>query len=272
MTTRRTAHPRWSSTRRVGAPVTIRLISSNERLPAVKRNHGLAVATGELVLFMNDDVWLRPRPRSRRTPRPTRPTTVRSRCSVTSSSPSQMSPTPFVQWYRPFAYDRIADRGMERGALPVLLVDEPLAPAPGDARSPAGLPRGLGQHRPRGRRARVSDGAGPVTPSSTSRMRGASTSTPRPRQCVPPAVYSVGRGLRDLKVLIPEPELLERYGVFSFANSPRAVARGSRPQAALQPFHGPDPATPARAAAIGTTGWRVVLLEDAPAPHRSGLS
>ena len=38
--------------------------------------------------------------------------------------------------------------------------------------------------------------------------------------------HSVGRGLRDLEVLIPEPGLLERYGLFRWSNSPRAVARG----------------------------------------------
>src|SRR5256885_6127813 len=36
----------------------------------------------------------------------------------------------------------------------------------------------------------------------------------------------IGRGLRDLETLVPEPGLLERYGVFSWRNSPRAVVRG----------------------------------------------
>ena len=34
----------------------------------------------------------------------------------------------------------------------------------------------------------------------------------------------IGRGLRDLEALIPDPGLLERYGVFSWDNSPRSVA------------------------------------------------
>jgi hypothetical protein len=37
---------------------------------------------------------------------------------------------------------------------------------------------------------------------------------------------SIGRGLRDLEVLIPDPALQERYGVFSWRNRPRAVVRG----------------------------------------------
>ena len=37
---------------------------------------------------------------------------------------------------------------------------------------------------------------------------------------------AVGRGLRDLEVLIPEPGLTERYGLFRWSNSRRSVARG----------------------------------------------
>jgi GT2 family glycosyltransferase len=37
---------------------------------------------------------------------------------------------------------------------------------------------------------------------------------------------SIGRGLRDLEVLIPEPGLLGRYGVFSWGNGVRGVLRG----------------------------------------------
>ena len=39
-------------------------------------------------------------------------------------------------------------------------------------------------------------------------------------------MQSIGRGLRDLEVLIPDAALLERYGVFRWSNSPRAVAHG----------------------------------------------
>jgi hypothetical protein len=36
---------------------------------------------------------------------------------------------------------------------------------------------------------------------------------------------SVGRGLRDLEALIPESDLLERYGLFSTTSSPRSMVR-----------------------------------------------
>ncbi|HET9728593.1 MAG TPA: hypothetical protein VFR41_04185, partial [Acidimicrobiia bacterium] len=37
---------------------------------------------------------------------------------------------------------------------------------------------------------------------------------------------SIGRGLRDLEVLIPDPQLLERYGVLTAKSSPRSMLRG----------------------------------------------
>ena len=37
--------------------VSVRLLNSTERLPAVKRNQALRAARGDLVIFINDDVW-----------------------------------------------------------------------------------------------------------------------------------------------------------------------------------------------------------------------
>jgi hypothetical protein len=37
----------------------------------------------------------------------------------------------------------------------------------------------------------------------------------------------IGRGIRDLEALVPDPGLLERYGVFDVRSSPRAVLRGA---------------------------------------------
>ena len=42
------------------SPVRVRLLSSDERLPAVKRNQALRAARGDLVIFLNDDVWVDP--------------------------------------------------------------------------------------------------------------------------------------------------------------------------------------------------------------------
>jgi hypothetical protein len=50
---------------------------------------------------------------------------------------------------------------------------------------------------------------------------------------------SIGLGLRDLERLIPDPKLLERYGVFSWRNSPRAIARGLARQALVNDVTGP---------------------------------
>ncbi len=206
------------------APVSIRLISSTERLPAVKRNLGLAAATGALVLFMNDDVWLR---RDALSAHAATHAAHDGPIAVVGhvEQSVQMSPTPFVQWYRPFAYDEIADR--PGGRVPYryfwsmnlslprnVMTDRQLVfhedwanighedVELGFRWSKAGYPivyqpDAWGEHYH------------PHDLASACRLQ-----------------YSVGRGLRDLEVLVPEPDLLEHYGVFSFANSPRAVARG----------------------------------------------
>jgi glycosyltransferase involved in cell wall biosynthesis len=211
---------------RVAAQVapTVRLVASDQRLPAVKRNHGLALADGELVLFMNDDVWLRPDA-----------LTVHAATHIAHDGPMavlghvdqsvRMPPSAFIEWYRPFAYDRIA--GSRGGAVPYhyfwsinlslprqVMLDRQLVfhedwanighedVELGYRWSRAGYPivyqpDAWGEHYH------------PHDLDSACRLQ-----------------YSVGRGLRDLRVLIPEPDLLERYGAFSFANSRRAVARG----------------------------------------------
>ena len=206
------------------APVAIRLISGTERLPAVKRNLGLASANGDLVLFMNDDVWLR------RDALAVHAATHADRKGPVAvvghvEQSGQMPPTAFVEWYRPFPYDEIADRPGARVpyryfwsmnlSLPrQVMIDHQLVfhedwanighedVELGFRWSQAGYPivyqpDAWGEHYH------------PHDLASACRLQ-----------------YSVGRGLRDLQVLVPEPDLLEHYGVFSFANSPRAVARG----------------------------------------------
>jgi len=42
---------------------------------------------------------------------------------------------------------------------------------------------------------------------------------------------TLGRGMRDVEVLCPDPGLLERYGIFSLHNRPKIVARGLARQA-----------------------------------------
>ena len=200
----------------------VRLISSDERLPAVKRNQGLAEAEGDLVLFLNDDVWLRPGA-----------LVAHARVHATHEGPvavlghveqsAQMQSSPFVDWYRPFAYDEIAGR---RGPLPYryfwsmnislprkvmlsrqLVFHEDWANIGhedvelGYRWTRAGYPivyepEAAGEHYH------------PHDLDSACRLQ-----------------YAVGRGLRDLAVLVPEPDLLERYGILTFSNSRRSIAR-----------------------------------------------
>jgi hypothetical protein len=180
----------------------------------------------ELVLFMNDDVW-------------TEPTFLREHAAThqqhapdpvavlgyVRQSP-EMPPTPFNQFYQPFAYAEIADRADQSVTwLHFWSMNLSLPKAVAVARNlrfhedwaeigsedvelgyrwteRAGLPA---IYNPRAR----GDHFHPHTLASAGRVQA-----------------SIGRGLRDLQVLIPDPGLLERYGVFSWKNSPRAIARG----------------------------------------------
>jgi glycosyltransferase involved in cell wall biosynthesis len=206
------------------AAMAVRLLSSDERLPAVKRNHGLTEATGDLVLFMNDDVWFRPGALAAHADTHAahdRPVAVVGHVEQSD----QMPPTPFIQWYRPFDYDGLAGAGgstlsyryfwsMNLSLPRRTLLDRQLLfhedwdnighedVELGYRWCRAGYPlvyqpEAWGEH------------FHPHDLDSACRLQ-----------------YSVGRGLRDLRVLIPEPDLLERYGAFSLTNSPRAVARG----------------------------------------------
>lgn len=209
------------------ADVPVRLVWRNERLPAVKRNQALRLAEGELALFMNDDLWVRPdflreHARTHADRADDGPIAV---LGHVEQSP-QMPATPFIRWYRPFAYDEIADRADERVgwkhfwsmnlSLPRGVMLERNLLFHEDWReighedvelgyrwTRAGLPviynpRAWGEHYH------------PHDLESACRLQA-----------------SIGRGLRDLESLIPEPRLLERYGVFSWRNSPRSIVRGA---------------------------------------------
>jgi glycosyltransferase involved in cell wall biosynthesis len=203
---------------------TIRLVTSDERLPAIKRNQGLAQAEGDLVLFMNDDVWFRPDALAAHVATHQAhegPVAVLGHVDQSS----QMPATAFIEWYRPFAYDGIAGLGghsvpyryfwsMNLSLPRQVMVDRQLVFHEDWANighedielgfrwTGAGYPvvyqpEAWGEH------------FHPHDLESACRLQ-----------------YSVGRGLRDLRVLIPEPDLLERYGAFSPTGSRRAVARG----------------------------------------------
>ena len=200
------------------ADVPVRLLSNGERLPAVKRNQALRAAVGDLVLFMNDDVWVRPDfLLAHVAAHAAHPDPVAVVGRVDQSD--QMPWTAFTEWYQPFAYHEIEDRaGKEVSyrhhwsmnlSLPRqvmldrnLVFHEDWAEIGHEdvelgyrwARAGLGIiyePRAWGEHYH------------PHDLASACRLQA-----------------SIGRGLRDLEVLIPERDLLERYGVLTASASP----------------------------------------------------
>lgn len=205
------------------AVVPVRLLSSDERLPAVKRNLALRAATGDLAIFLNDDVWVRPdfvRTHVAAHARHLDPVAV---VGLVEQS-VRMPPDPFTDWYRPFAYAEIADRAgqevsyrhhwsMNLSVPRQVMLDRNLVfhedwaeighedVELGYRWSRAGYriiyePRAWGEH------------FHPHDLASACRLQ-----------------ESIGRGLRDLEVLIPEADLLERYGVLTRSASPARKVR-----------------------------------------------
>lgn len=203
--------------------VDIRLLSSQERLPAVKRNQGLAEAKGELVLFLNDDVWVGPgflAAHAASHAANAEPVAVLGLVEQSAAMPQD----PFIEWYQPFAYHELAGRehqdveyryswSMNLSFPREVMLERNLVfhedwahighedVELGYRWANAGYrlvynPDAHGEHYH------------PHDLDSSCRLQ-----------------ESVGRGLRDLEVLIPEPDLLERYGVFSWRSSPRNVVR-----------------------------------------------
>lgn len=203
----------------------IRLLRSPERLPAIKRNQGLAMATGEYALFLNDDLWVEPdflREHARtHAMYAGEPVAV---VGYVEQSP-EMPYSPFLEAYLPFAYYEMkdwADQPVSYRYFWSMNLSLPRQEM---------LARGLVFHEDwaeighedvelgyrwtkAGRRVIYNprargDHYHPHTLDSACRLQ-----------------ESIGRGLRDLERLIPEPDLLERYGVFTWQNSPRALVRG----------------------------------------------
>ena len=212
--------------RRVAAEpgCAIRLLADAPRLPAVKRNLGLRAATGELVLFLNDDVWARPEfiaEHARSHAASSEPIAV---VGHVEQSP-RMPRTPFITSYQPFAYSEIQHRG--DAPVPWRYFWSMNVSLPRDEMIGRNLvfhedwseigheDVELGYRWSRAGRAIVYNPRAwvehyhPHTVASAARLQ-----------------ESIGRGLRDLEMLVPEPDLLERYGIFSWRSSPRAVVRG----------------------------------------------
>lgn len=213
--------------RRVAASseVSIILLEIPERLPAVKRNRGLQRASGDYVLFMNDDVWFERnvlQEHARAHARAARPIAVLGHID---QSP-QMDQTPFVQFFEPFAYHEIEHRSGETVqyqycwsmhlSLPRPVMIERNLVFHEDWRHIGQEDVELGwrwteagydiEYHPSAR----SEHFHPHSLTSACRVQ-----------------ESIGRGLRDFESLVDDPSILERYGIFSWRNSPRAIVRGS---------------------------------------------
>lgn len=204
---------------------SVRLLHRPERLPAVKRNIGLREASGDLIVYLNDDVWVVPEflaehARSHRE-HGGEPVAVLGHIE---QSP-EMAPSPFSEWFVPFDYKSVA-RDARKGlswiyfwtmniSLPRremlernLVFHEDWAEIGeedvelGYRWTKAGYrivynPRAFGFHYH------------PHTLASATRL-----------------LESIGRGVRDLEALVPDPIVHERWGIFSWRNRPRMVLRG----------------------------------------------
>jgi glycosyltransferase involved in cell wall biosynthesis len=204
--------------------VDIHVQYSDERLPAVKRNQGLLAARGELVIFMNDDVWVRPdfvRRHVQAHRDAGRAVAVLGHCE---QSP-RMEHTPFLDWYPPFAYHLLDDQAgqpltyrfswsMNLSFPRQVMLDENVLFHEdwavigsedielGRRWTQAGHdllyePDAWGEHYH------------PHDMDSASRLQ-----------------ESIGRGLRDLEHLVQDPTMLNSYGIVRWENNPKGVVRG----------------------------------------------
>lgn len=213
-----------AESREAGGP-EVRLLSSAERLPAVKRNRGLYLAGGDLVLFVNDDVWFAPDAlyqHAQTHKAHDGPVAVLGSCVQSPAMPR----TPFVEFYEPFAYkemEKYVDRpvpyryfwSMNLSLPRAVMLERNLVfhedwthighedVELGWRWTNAGLPA---IYNPLARGEHFH----PHTVASACRLQEA-----------------VGRGLRDLESLVSDPGLLERYGVLALHSSPKAVFRGA---------------------------------------------
>jgi glycosyltransferase involved in cell wall biosynthesis len=203
---------------------SIRLIHKPIRLPAIKRNLGLAEARFDYALFFNDDVWVEPnllREHARTHAQHDEPIAV---LGIVEQS-DEMPWSPFQEVWRPFAYADIADRAdkvvpyryfwsMNLSLSRRVMLERNLVfhqdwaeighedVELGYRWTNAGYqivynPRARGEH------------FHPMTLESGCAF-----------------AEGIGRGLRDLHDLVPDPHLLDWYGVFSWRNRPKKLVRG----------------------------------------------
>ncbi|MDQ1586364.1 MAG: hypothetical protein QOJ90_511 [Actinomycetota bacterium] len=214
---------RMAEVSRASGGPAIRLLRLPERLPAIKRNRGLEVARGRFVYFINDDMWFAPDALSQHAATHaswTEPVAVLGSCFQSPRMPR----TTFTSFYDPFPYNQMT--GFVDGPVPYRFFWSMNLSLPRDVMIErnlrfhedwahighedielgwrwcgAGLkaiynPRALGEHYH------------PHTLASACRLQ-----------------ESIGRGLRDLEVLVPDEDMLTRYGVVTRHAAPRTLIR-----------------------------------------------
>jgi GT2 family glycosyltransferase len=201
----------------------IKYLRDDHRLPAIKRNTGWRAGTGDLVLFMNDDVWAEPDLLLQHTAMHQRyaPTPIAVVGNVPQSP--QLPATPFLEWFRPFSFWELRDGqrltwmycwSMNLSVPRSVLTEQHIAFHEGW--------KEIGQEDLELGYQLTCAGISiyycaqavawhyhPHTLASASRVQ-----------------REIGRGLHDLQWLVPDPAILERYGIFSWNQPPWRIAKG----------------------------------------------
>jgi GT2 family glycosyltransferase len=193
-------------------------------LPAIKRNLALREAVGDFVLFINDDLWVGPQFLSAHaSAHEEHPGAVAVLGLVEQSA--RMPSTPFVDWYQPFAYHELEGRECE--SLPWSYFWS----------MNISLPRGEMIDRNLVFHTDWSEIGHEDVELGYRWVRAGNSIVfhpeargehyhPHSLDSACNLQFTIGRGLRDLEQLVLEPMLLERYGVFSWHGSRRAMLRG----------------------------------------------
>lgn len=220
-----------------GSDVAVRVVETPERLPAVKRNLGLRLAAGDLVLFLNDDVWVRPSfltAHARAHGAHHDPVAVLGHVDQSPQMPS----TPFIEAYVPFAYFQL--EGKAGQPLPYRYFWSMNISLPRREM----LERNLVFHEDWAEIGHEDVELGWRWAAAGNQIVYEPDAYgehfhPHDLDSACRLQRTIGRGLRDLEALVPDPSLLERYGVLSWRNSPRARLRGAARETLFNPLTAP---------------------------------
>jgi len=210
--------------------VPIRLMYSDERFVSTKRNEAVRAATGDYLVLMNSDLWVREdflAEHARAHAKYPGPVAILGHVEQSPEMPRD----PFIDWYTPFSYNELADREgepLEWWYFWTMNLSVPRSEM---------IERNLMFHQDWG----IISGHEDVelgyrwtkagNPLIYHREAWGDHYHPHTLETACGLQETLGRGMRDVEVLCPDPGLLERYGIFSFHNRPKTVARGIARQA-----------------------------------------